>query len=626
MQYFSKENEPFWKRNSKVVFVTLLSVLVIVGSGTALYFRVFNRDNGQDNSYSNVFQDNRTSLPFTLNANTTVTNRLGLKARSASSIGNNSIQALAAQRFEEVSGKSFIDFAKVKGIKVDPTIASEVTKIANQPKIINSSVTNSKASSNEASNQSTNQVSSKNSDKVTDLPLITSEKTVSDNSLSNANTNKNSSLVVYSENEISNFQPTKSSYITGLSNIDYSKPITTRSWYSANYRKFIAEQNGKIISYTLQTPENYTEFLGGQYAIQQTLNSSNDFVGLNNPDNQATTNWELEFIKSILSNTQIKNIGTEQIDGKTVNVYQEDMDINLPANIDSSLESPSKSSPSAINSSNANTKEGKSFIKYYIDPNEIVLYRTDIYTEGKLTNSSKVIKSLEYSGEEEGKFFGSNEIANVTLKEASDVSDPIKLGYLRIYSPKLSKPEQVVVSENPHNQIALLRFNKQFNPSLDDKVIESFQQSPIVVISQSKDGDTFTTKIFDRDIDLEHYKQNNQQIADKTSFKINLVGNSNLPTNCDYGLIKENNKLISQICSFKHDGYHYLVTEENISNSNTQIFDNTNKTLNVELISTPVANSSTVTASKAPGLFSSSIQSPVQSVINNSPSDSSNKN
>ena len=589
MQYFSKENEPFWKRNSKIITVTVITLVIIASSGTALYFKIF--ENKKDQSYTGVFESTRTSLPFTLNSNTTVTNRLGLKANSStSSEKDNNIQALAAMRFSEISGTNFDDFAKLKGISVKP--------------IINYTSSQAKTSS-ELNSQSGAEVSNptNTSNSATNSPILDSTGISSTSSSAvSSKAPAAGSLVVYNENIISNFKPTKNSYLTGLDNIDYSKPITTKSWYSTNYRKFIAEQNGKIISYTLQTPNSYLEYLGGSYAITQQLDKNQSFSGLVSDNNQATTNWELEFIKSILSNNQIKIVGTDQIDGKTVNVYQENIDeISLDSDSNTS------SNNSATNSNASNSKSTGStgnYIKYYIDPNDIILYKTDIYNNNELTNSSATVKSLEYKGEQEDKFFTTSEIKDVDIKEAKDVSAPIPTTYLKIFSPKITPAAEVTISENQRNALADLRINKVYNPSLSDQEVEKYLQTPIVTITQTNPTQNLTTKIFDRDIDLEHYKNQNQQLNDKTNRELNLGGDTTWPKNCEFSVVRENDKIISKQCYFKYGNLNYLVSESSAT-SNFVVFENNNSKVDFSVLN-PNNSSSTTSNSSSSNISSSS--------------------
>ena len=579
MQYFSKENEPFWKRNSKIIIVTVITLVIIASSGTALYFKIF--ENKKDQSYTGVFESTRTSLPFTLNSNTTVTNRLGLKANSStSSEKGNDIQALAALRFSEISGTNFDDFAKLKGISVKPII----NYTSSQAKV--SSELNSQNGAEVSNSTSTSNSNSAANSPILDSTGISSTSSSPVSSKAPAAGN----LVIYNENIISNFKPTKNSYLTGLDNIDYSKPITTKSWYSTNYRKFIAEQNGKIISYTLQTPNSYLEYLGGSYGIMQELDKNQSFSGLVSDNNQATTNWELEFIKSILSNDQIKIVGTDQINGKIVNVYQENIDESILNSDEISSTSNSAASPT-VSSPKSNSKSNNqgNFIKYYIDPNDIILYKTDIYNNNELTNSSVTVKSLEYKGEQEDKFYTTSEIKDITLKQAKDTSALIPSSYLKIFSSKYGLAESAQISENPRNALADLRINKDYNPSLSDTEIEKYQASPLVTISQGTPTQTLTTKIFDRDIDLEHYKNQNQMLADKTNLEL-ILGAGDLPKNCEFSVVKEDGKAVSKQCYFKYGNLNYLVTETS-SDKVYNVFISNSSKVELNLKNLPVVSS-----------------------------------
>ncbi len=375
------------------------------------------------------------------------TNKDNIAANSPTkSVGE--IKQLAAVRLKEISGLTPEDLNK---------ISASVNKL----------------DVHAAENGSAGKVSSSNVNTDTSKE-ISQEKKVNDDK------------IYYVELETMNYAPdVRSMALSGVSNsVDFKKPATSKTWISANYNKNLLIQDQKVVAANIFTPNYSLDYYGGKYAIKETFQEGRYLNGMSF---NAEGNFELEFLKYILQNETVKNLGKQTKDGREYTVLE------IKNQQDGFY-----SAGTAMNTTDAT--------KFYVDLDKFELYLTEEYRGDQLVSTTKKIQSKLIENSDPAKIFNNDELNNIEIKQVTSrdyntvydqntVSNFIKkYKYLYVDTPD----SNVYASDSAlynDKEINDLRNSKDFNPNLDDNIIESSKNVPVGNYSTEKYSvDIFETK------------------------------------------------------------------------------------------------------------------------------------
>lgn len=261
-----------------------------------------------------------------------------------------------------------------------------------------------------------------------------------------------------------------SGYFGWGNGIDYSKPIETETWTSANYYKSITRQNGEIKDFYLSTPEFYLTYVGGKYAIQQNYDQKQYFGGLYEGNYE---NPEISFLKYILSqDSNLTNIGRQTVDGKDLVVYEFRFQNDYyPRH---------------------NNVEINYVTRYYVDDVNFILYLVENLENEVVTYRNKTLDSKQLSGDTiVTDIYNRSQIIAIPVKETTirpyqyNPEDYYVQTFIKKYdiyyadqisSTYLGASDYQLWQDDEYHKLS---YTKDFNPYLSEEYLNSLNNYPI---------------------------------------------------------------------------------------------------------------------------------------------------
>ena len=278
-------------------------------------------------------------------------------------------------------------------------------------------------------------------------------------------------------------------YLSNNSNFDLTKPIKSQSWSSANYSKYVLSQDGKTISYNTYSPEFSVEYRGGKYAVKEFFDQKIYLSGISQDSSNANT--EINFLRSILSDTTLKDGGKQEIKGKTYKVLESD---------------PSKQGYDSSYAGDIFT------IKYYIDQEKLSVYKTENFKNKILVSSTTQTGYQELKEPKLDDIFGVNDLNKIEIKSIkgqfySDESQNLEkvMSKADIFYPSnlneidlknnFTAYDSSIYLESESNK---LKNTIAFDPGLDQAYLESLLNQPIITYALNNlSVNVFKTKVAD---------------------------------------------------------------------------------------------------------------------------------
>jgi|GEM_PF-6727703 len=508
----------FWRNPLLLpMFTASVSIIVIIAAALVILGQVPNSTNLASNSSSsnNSLSGADRTLPGNIKTD-----------------GNKStldkFKTLAATRFQEITGTTYEKFEKI----VEP-------------------ITQAAAGEVRANAQNTNQVQNNSSvlpgAKVVQTQ-INSEKAAE---LAKQDINRNRNIFY---NKVETISPKYDPYQvynegnkTLLPNTNQDLPMVksiNESWYTSDYNKFVTYEDSKITNLTLSTPEYYLSYAGGKFAIKNINAELNYFGGFSTSSDWSgsQSNYEVEFLKYLLSDKAIKDNGVVTIDGKQVR-YLETPAVapcgdpvtgaTLPDSFLQSPVAPLVEPGSSTSDFRIDTLSsigggfggapclGLFSTRYYVDESNFTLYLTESYTDNKLQYSTKVLDSKQYQDTDPNKLINTAEIANIPIREFRDVSMPAPGQALADFAkdyPILVTSEYVQNSVYAYKQSesSNLYNTRDFNPAISQEYEDSIKNRTSATVSSRYTDVNSST--FNNNIQVEFYKEK----PDLTSFQFGI--------------------------------------------------------------------------------------------------------
>lgn len=273
-------------------------------------------------------------------------------------------------------------------------------------------------------------------------------------------------------------------YLSKTPGFDIKKPIKSQSWNSANYSKYILSQDGKIINYNTYSPDFSVDYKSGKYAIKELFDQKIYLSGID--QTLSYSNSEISYLRSILTDTTLKDGGKQEIDGKTYKILETD---TSKMGVDTTGDSYS--------------------IKYYIDQERLSVYRTENYINKKLVNTATQTNYQEIKDPKLDDIFGVKDLGQIPIQTITGSTfnnndqDLLKIiAKADIFIPKDLSENSIKnnfyasdSSVYTDSQSSKLRNTKDFDPSLDDEYLKTLLNPPLISYSvNSISVNVFKTK------------------------------------------------------------------------------------------------------------------------------------
>jgi len=277
------------------------------------------------------------------------------------------------------------------------------------------------------------------------------------------------------------------SYLSKTPGFDIKKPIKSQSWSSANYSKYILSQDGKIINYNTYSPDFSVDYKSGKYAIKELFDQKIYLSGID--QTLSNSNSEISYLRSILTDTTLKDGGKQEIDGNIYKILETDAS---KMGVDTTGDSYS--------------------IKYYIDQEKLSVFITENYINKKLVSSTTQTNYQEIKDPKLDDIFGVKDLGQIPLRSITgstyDESDQNLLkisSKADIYIPKdLSenalKNNLYAYDSSVYvdSESAKLRNTKDFDPSLDEGYLNTLLNPPLISYSFNNTSvNVYKTKILE---------------------------------------------------------------------------------------------------------------------------------
>jgi hypothetical protein len=306
----------------------------------------------------------------------------------------------------------------------------------------------------------------------------------------------------------------------GNPKIDYTKTIKIQIWMSPSYSKYVVSQNDQIATFSLYTPEFAVNYLGGKYAIKANFDTAQYFSAYAGED---AGNPELQFLKSVLSsNSNIKEIGTKEIDGKNYIVYE------MKSAADGGTAVPFINSGNVRDIASDTSAIANYTTKFYVEKENFQLEIVENYIADELLLSTKINASQDFmlDKNEKGPFVFSD-LGNLEVKELaiSTVVSTYTLSvstfakrYSAYYLANINEPitNPIDLKDQLNNPYEKLVNTKEFNPLY----VES-QKTEVRQIANYNQGQVFVL-IYDKE-PVSQTEDNEFVKYKKTNIKINLA-------------------------------------------------------------------------------------------------------
>lgn len=358
--------------NRKIILIVISVVLITIISSSSIFYatRIKSNQSGNNNSQNNS----------QVVATKKVIDKLSQNSDSSTQVLTQEVAAKL--RVKELTN---LEFDQYKVAKND--ISSE---IKSQAANLNTPVTEKTPEMNFAKPQSI----------AGSSELISKVVTPSSNSIS------------YYEIENSSDTSTNKDFLK-LLNIDNSKPHTVKNWINANYSQYVYEQEGKIMSVSVNTPEFSANYSGGKYALKYIYENKAYFAGF------TTRTPELDFLLRIIEkDANLVNKGVQTVNGQELNVFES----TLPDY--TTMDTPASKEQNEIGKTiaPANPKVPKTVERYFTTKNNLTLVKIEIVEDGKIVNtqtykSSKIFEGVDVKKEINENIFKDN---NIELREYND--------------------------------------------------------------------------------------------------------------------------------------------------------------------------------------------------------------
>jgi hypothetical protein len=352
--------------------------------------------------------------------------------------------------------------------------------------------------------------------------------------------------IFYTEMEISdNGQEDgwNSFYFDTFPELDRDKPINQKNWTSSNYSKIVISQNDKIIEMFIFTPSWSLEYIGGNYGIKRNFDENVYFAGLGF-GHETLKNPEIEFLKYLISDNELTDLGIQSLDGKEVKVFERSFTYST------------------------NDESNQIYTtRYYVDEANFTLVQTTEYINNELTFTSKTLESSTLVNQELDENFNYQELENKYEIKETNYSyykrDERRIqNFLEKYSIFYTQDDfrqyEIFVSDyNQNNELEYnkLWYNSDFDPRLEGIQNELVSDNPVV-------GHLYQDRLF-----LEVYEKKPQPFSN--SIKIIETGNQNLSIAgesipAEVVLYKYENEFtdpnyssIESYLTFEYEGYWY---------------------------------------------------------------------
>jgi hypothetical protein len=249
--------------------------------------------------------------------------------------------------------------------------------------------------------------------------------------------------------------------------INYSKPVTVKTWYNPEFYKTVLEQDNNLIALMLSTSNSNFMYVGGKYAVEEKYPEAQYFGGYM----EANKDPEISFLEYLLQDGNgLKQIETVNENGKTLTVYEQQYDqqyIGKAALVNGGLDISQFSTKYYVDLNNVNPDGVK----------QIKLYRTETYLNNKIVQSVKNIDSKTVDNIETVK--NHNELGNIEIKSIQspvfkDIAQTTVVDFIKkqpiYYIENAGNIESVNLVSEDSNQsdYAKLTMTKDFDPTFTD--------------------------------------------------------------------------------------------------------------------------------------------------------------
>jgi hypothetical protein len=273
--------------------------------------------------------------------------------------------------------------------------------------------------------------------------------------------------------------------------IDYSQPVTLKTWNNSLFTKTTLSQNGKLVYFNLTQNTATTTYMGGAYAVQTAYDTPIYLAGMAFSGRDSVVSPEMSFLNYILENKEAKQLGEQTVDGKKLLV------IEISNEFDAGASDLLVSGPAKVD---AKENTSKTSTRYYVEIENFKLYMTETYKDGRLVQIIKTTDEKVMTNDDTFQNTKQDELKNITVKkvELKDTSVSAKMAkiadlakhYSVYYNPTISPLldsafDADLTHTNQSDDASKLLNSKEFNPLYSAPTAPSYTNYSIASYSQS---------------------------------------------------------------------------------------------------------------------------------------------